>query len=288
MPAATSAASELGSNRMPERLRVFISSPGDVPDERLQAGLVVDKLSQDYGRFFSIETYRWEYEPMLASGHFQDAIEPPSAFDIVDVDPVVAARHAAAGEDAEARISRDRRPHAGNRHGVGIRGGAAGGAGARRARHPGVPQYRSRRRSTRAIPMRRSAAWRSSTRSTTFWRRHFADRGVFLAAYDEYRTLEDFSRQARGVAAQADRAADQGHGSGRSKRRRNFGWACRSAGCESYEFEHAAIFFGRDGLVAKAAEQLAGQARAGTAFLLVSGASGSGKSSLVKAALCRG
>ena len=35
----------------------------------------------------------------------------------------------------------------------------------------------------------------------------------------------------------------------------------------------------------RAAEQLAAQARAGTAFLLVSGASGSGKSSLVKAAL---
>src|SRR5437016_11977702 len=68
---------------MPQRLRVFISSPGDVPDERLRADLVIDKLAQDYGRFFTIETYRWEHEPMLASGHFQDAIDPPSKFDIV-------------------------------------------------------------------------------------------------------------------------------------------------------------------------------------------------------------
>jgi hypothetical protein len=28
-----------------------------------------------------------------------------------------------------------------------------------------------------------------------FWRRHFADRGVFLAAYDEYRTLEEFAHR---------------------------------------------------------------------------------------------
>src|SRR5205085_748074 len=49
--------------------------------------------------------------------------------------------------------------------------------------------------------------------------------------------------------------------------------------------EHAAIFFGRDALVAKAAEYLSSRARAGTAFLLLVGASGSGKSSLVKAAL---
>src|SRR6185436_10583527 len=38
---------------------------------------------QDYSRFFRIESYRWEHEPMLASAHFQDAIDPPSKFDIV-------------------------------------------------------------------------------------------------------------------------------------------------------------------------------------------------------------
>ena len=68
---------------MPQRLRIFISSPGDVPDERLRADLVIDKLAQDYSRFFAIDGYRWEHEPMLASGHFQDAVEPPSKFDIV-------------------------------------------------------------------------------------------------------------------------------------------------------------------------------------------------------------
>jgi WD40 repeat protein len=56
-------------------------------------------------------------------------------------------------------------------------------------------------------------------------------------------------------------------------------------GLEPYEFEHAPIFFGRDAAVMKATEQLAANARSGWAFLLVSGASGSGKSSLVKAGM---
>ena len=56
---------------MPQpRLRIFISSPGDVEKERLRAGLVIDKLAQDYSRFFAIEGYLWEHEPMLVLGAF--------------------------------------------------------------------------------------------------------------------------------------------------------------------------------------------------------------------------
>ena len=67
---------------MSRLLRIFVSSPGDVPDERLRADLIIDKLAQDYSRFFRIESCR-EHEPMPASAHFQDAIDPPSKFDIV-------------------------------------------------------------------------------------------------------------------------------------------------------------------------------------------------------------
>src|SRR5580704_15684784 len=65
------------------RLRIFLSSPGDVSQERLRAHLVIQKLARDYARFFTIEPFLWEYEPMLASKHFQDAIDRPSSFDIV-------------------------------------------------------------------------------------------------------------------------------------------------------------------------------------------------------------
>src|SRR5215207_9721769 len=68
---------------MIRRLRIFLSSPADVVATREIAALTIERLAQDYARFFHIEPYLWEYEAMVASGHFQDSIEPPSAFDIV-------------------------------------------------------------------------------------------------------------------------------------------------------------------------------------------------------------
>jgi hypothetical protein len=66
-----------------KQLRIFLSSPGDVKAAREIAALTIERLAQDYARFFIIEPYLWEYEAMVASGHFQDSIDPPSAFDIV-------------------------------------------------------------------------------------------------------------------------------------------------------------------------------------------------------------
>ena len=197
---------------------------------------------------------------------------------------MVAAGHAAAGEDRAARISRHRGrvPVTGTEWEFedALRGSRERGA-------PDILAFRNI--SPAPIDTLDLDAQASSLAQLdaldAFWQRHFADRGVFLAAYDEYRTLEEFAERLEQSPARVDQAAHQGvTGSAATRRRANWlGPPFR--GLEAYEFEHAPIFFGRDALVAKAAEQLASQARAGTAFLLVSGASGSGKSSLVKAAL---
>jgi hypothetical protein len=50
-----------------------------VPLERARAHVVIQKRARDYKRFFDIEAYLWDYEPMLASQHFQDSIDPPSS-----------------------------------------------------------------------------------------------------------------------------------------------------------------------------------------------------------------
>ena len=59
---------------MTPQLKVFISSPSDVSAERRRAALVIEKHAKEYGRFFDVMPVLWETEPMLASGHFQDAI----------------------------------------------------------------------------------------------------------------------------------------------------------------------------------------------------------------------
>jgi tRNA A-37 threonylcarbamoyl transferase component Bud32 len=54
-------------------------------------------------------------------------------------------------------------------------------------------------------------------------------------------------------------------------------------GLAAFDFEHAAVFFGRDRAVLGVIDALRAQAAAGSAFVLVLGMSGSGKSSLVRA-----
>jgi WD40 repeat protein len=268
---------------MPQRLRVFISSPGDVPDERLRADLVIDKLAQDYSRFFVLESYRWEHEPMLASGHFQDAIDPPSAFDIVILIlwsrlgttlPQRTPVRAYTGIDGRAPVTGTEWEFE---------------DALKMARERGAPDILAFRNVSPVPVDTLDLALQASSLAqlnalNEFWTRHFADRGVFLSAYDSYRTLEEFAKRLEQSLRKLieRRIKDL---SGQQAPEAAIWLKSPFRGLEAYEFEHAAIYFGRDALVARAAEQLASQARAGRAFLLVSGASGSGKSSLVKAAL---
>ncbi|MEO1016738.1 MAG: adenylate/guanylate cyclase domain-containing protein [Pseudomonadota bacterium] len=56
-------------------------------------------------------------------------------------------------------------------------------------------------------------------------------------------------------------------------------------GLAPFDVEHATMFYGRSRAVNETVERLAGQAQGGTAFLLIYGASGTGKSSLLRAGL---
>ncbi len=271
------------NGRMPKTLRIFISSPGDVPDERLRAALVIDKLAQDYRRYFSFEVIRWEHEPLLASGHFQDALDPPSKADIV----VLILWSRLGTPLPEKTAVREY-------HGIDGRAPVTGTEwefedALRSAREHKAPDLLAFRNTSPAPvdprdPTARARSVAQLDALDAFWRRHFADRGVFLAAYDEYSTLEAFAlRLEQSLRALIERRIKEMPAGAEAPAATWFGPPFR--GLQAYGFEHAAIFFGRDAVVAKAAEQLAARARAGTAFLLVSGASGSGKSSLVQAAL---
>jgi WD40 repeat protein len=269
---------------MPQRLRIFVSSPADVPNERLRADLIVDKLAQDYGRFFAIESYRWEHEAMLASAHFQDAIEPPSAFDIV----VLILWSRLGTPLPEKTVEREYRGIDGRVPVTGTEWEYEEALKvAREKKAPDLLAFRNI--SPAPIDPRNAGAQAASIAQlgalNEFWARHFADRGVFLAAYDEYRTLEEFAqRLEESLRKLIERRIKDLSGGGTASTEAVWtGDPFR--GLESYEFEHAPIFFGRDAAVTKATEQLAANARSNHAFLLVSGASGSGKSSLVKAGI---
>jgi len=56
-------------------LRIFISSPGDVPEERERARQVVQGLNKRYARHFSLVPVLWEEMPLTLDTSFQAGID---------------------------------------------------------------------------------------------------------------------------------------------------------------------------------------------------------------------
>jgi tetratricopeptide (TPR) repeat protein len=64
-------------------LQIFISSPGDVGQERLLAIRVLERLQGEFGGLVTLKSILWEHEPLEATAHFQEQIPPPSQADVV-------------------------------------------------------------------------------------------------------------------------------------------------------------------------------------------------------------
>ena len=64
-------------------LQIFISSPGDVFEERAIADRVIDRLQSEYAGRIVLEPVLWEHEPLVATANFQEQIVQPSDTDIV-------------------------------------------------------------------------------------------------------------------------------------------------------------------------------------------------------------
>ena len=269
---------------MPKPLRIFISSPGDVSAERRRAALVVESLKKEFARFFDISAYLWEHEAMLATGHFQDVIEPPSQSDIVVLIlwsrlgtplPEKSAKREYRGLDGRAPVT-------------GTEWEYEDALAANRTKGaPDLLVYRSNKEPQISLrdPTKKALAENQWSALEGFWSRYFQAGGVFLSAYHGFDDLEDFGDMLEAHLRQLIRT--------RIERSRTEGGADIRAtwlqspfrGLSSYEFEHAPIFFGRGAAQLKAVEQIVRNANDGKAFLLVLGASGSGKSSLVRAGL---
>jgi WD40 repeat protein/TPR repeat protein len=265
-------------------LRIFISSPGDVRSAREIAALTIERLAQDYARFFEIEPYLWEYEAMVASGHFQDSIEPPSAFDIVvlilwsRLGTLMPERTAV----REYRGIDGRTPVTGTEWEFEEALQAAQQTGA-----PALLVYRNMKPASFDIGDRqlREQQLRQMVALDGFWDRHFLNQGMFIGAHTAFANDTQFAAALETHLRKliekriAARAATPRDAAPRAWTQAPF------RGLEAYEFEHAPIFFGQDEALAKAMLQLTGNAEVGSPFLLVLGASGSGKSSLVKAGI---
>jgi tetratricopeptide (TPR) repeat protein len=115
-----------------------------------------------------------------------------------------------------------------------------------------------------------------------FWSEWFrSEQGAFKAAFQNFPGTDAFEQQVELLLRQWLETRDfLGPRIGWPKER-----GSPFPGLAPFEAEHAAVFFGRNRVIDEARRRLAGAAEHGGAFLLIVGASGSGKSSLARAGL---
>jgi hypothetical protein len=264
-------------------LRVFISSPGDVTAAREVVAQTVERVAAEHRRFFRLQAFLWENEAMLASGHFQDSIEPPSKFDIVILLlgsrlgtplPTQTALREYRGIDGRAPVTGtewefEEALAAARQHGA-----------------PDLLVYRSQQ-DVRISSVDLAAQQKQLAQLealNAFWTRHFEDRGTFIGAYSRFNDLDQLAHAVeRDLGSLLKRRIAAQRGAGEAAGPIWTGDPFR--GLEAYEFQHAPIFFGRTETIGRAMLQLLDGIERGHAFLLVVGASGTGKSSLVKAGI---
>jgi eukaryotic-like serine/threonine-protein kinase len=274
---------------MAQQLRIFISSPGDVEDERRRAALVVSRLKREFIRFFELSAVLWEYEPMLSSGHFQDIIEPPSTADIVVV--ILWSR---LGTPLPPRTDkREYKRRDGSAPVTGTEWEYEDALTAREQR--GTPELLVYRKFSEGFARFSHADQLEQIRAQwqalqTFWERHFqgAD-GGFKAAFNRFQALDDFESQLEAHLRELlrRRLPPQPLRIARGTAGAKIDWWSGSpyGGLKAFDLEQAAVFFGRERAEREITENLVRRAAAGSAFMLVLGASGAGKSSLVRAGL---
>lgn len=266
---------------MLKQLRIFISSPGDVAAERRRAALVIEKLGRDYARFFDIQPYLWETEPMLASGHFQDVIVPPGETDIVVL--VLWARLGTPLPEARYRGIDGRVPVTGTEweFETALAAHQQRGAPDLLAYKKNAPPKAEYKSGADLDELRRQLQ-----KLDAFWRRHFVDQGEFRSAFGQFEDLDGFEAKfesdLRRLIERRIAALE-----GETSRPSAPIWLKGSPfrGLDTYRCEHAPIFFGRAAATKIAVERLVENAEAGRPFLLVLGASGAGKSSLAQAGI---
>ena len=264
-------------------LNLFVSSPGDVQAERERVDLVVERLNAEFAGRARIRTIRWETRYYSSHETFQTQIPEASACDLV-----VAIFGARLGSPLPEKF-----PHmpSGEPYPSGSAYEVLSAIEARR-RGQGVPDvYVFRRPHAPLVALDAAdraeieAQWR---RLTGFFETWFRSRsGEFLAAFQEFETTDAFAAKVEDCLRQwlARRGfVAKGTVWNRAKLGSPF------PGLTAFDESRQSVFFGRalfvDQAISRLRELESSAAEATRAsFLLMIGASGSGKSSLLRAGL---
>ena len=261
-------------------VRIFVSSPGDVQSERDIAERVIQSLSGEFAGRLRVEGFFWEYEPMVVTKDFQDQIPRPSSFDIV-----VCILWSRLGSRLHTK---HHRPD-GTLYSSGTEYEFEDAAAANLERgEPEIllyvnrtpPSLQARTRPEREEAFRQIGALEDFLERWTHDAGEDAWKGAFTGYTDLARfekILEEHLRRLllkRAPHAVISDAPPPVPWKGGSPFR----------GLQAFDFEHAEIFFGRIRAIEDVIKVLKRrQASGAPSFVLISGMSGSGKSSLARA-----
>ncbi len=267
---------------MPKTVQIFISSPGDVGQERVIAERVIERLKGEFGGWVMLQAILWEHEPVRATSTFQEQIVRPSETDIV-----VCILWSRLGTRLPEGF--ERRPD-----GTSYKSGTSFEfEDAQRAfDERGVPDLLVYRKTAEPMvslrdPARLHQQQEQWTALETYLKHWFCNQdGSFKAGFNQFATADEFEqlfechlRELISNKLEMTEAAvsEQSHIKP---------WWLKDSpfrGLKPFEFEHAPVFFGRTRAIGEIREALSLQAVRGWPFVLIFGMSGCGKSSLVRA-----
>ena len=260
-------------------VRIFISSPGDVFEERTLAQRVIDRVQAEFAGRAVLEPIFWEHEPLVATDTFQTQITRPSEADVM-----VAILWSRLG----TRLPKDFTREDGSRYDSGTEFEFEDAVeGFREKGKPYLLVYRKTAKASVQLDdesalMDRIEQKRKLDGFIAKWFHHTED-GSLKAAFHPFESPSEFEQVLeRHLRKMVERALPD---SGRSAEASAAVWKKGSPfrGLQNFDYEHAPIFFGRTKAIGDVLDLLRRQAAGGPAFVLLLGMSGGGKSSLARA-----
>ena len=262
--------------------KIFLSSPGDVAEERALAEFVFRRLADEVADVAQLRFVIWEHEPLFGHAGFQEQIERSSESDLV-----VTILWSRLG----TRLPSNYAPAAGELAPTGTEFEIKDALASYAARgKPNLLIYRKVPGPQIGLGTKDFAARTEQYRRLDeFCRRTFYDeKGVVKVAHHNFTSSHDFERR---LATHVRRWVDTVLRLPQSEKFRPF-WRGESPfrGLQSFDQEHQAVYFGRSEAISDLTRRLRDTETAALAgpvprLLLVQGMSGSGKTSLFKAGL---
>jgi tetratricopeptide (TPR) repeat protein len=266
-------------------ISIFISSPGDVAEERLIAARVIERLAHRFAERAVLKPCFWEHLPLQASAHFQPQIPKPSHFDVM-----VMMLWARLG----TRLPEEMIRPDGTRYESGTEFEFEDAMqGFKERSLPHLLVYR--KTASMMVELgsneeRLIEISRQKRNVDKFIERWFQEGGgSFSAAFHQFANTSEFEDQLeqhlRGLFEEILRASS---GVGDPFVKSAIEWSPQQhgspfRGLQRFEFEHRAIYFGRTKAINEVLDTLRRQMALGCPFVLVFGNSGAGKSSFLRA-----